>query len=82
MSNHVLDKSRLHLNKKVKSIESNEKEATVYCMDGTIYKGDLIVGADGIWSTVRREMWRLADMYEPGRISEKEKKSKTDSIEP
>jgi 2-polyprenyl-6-methoxyphenol hydroxylase-like FAD-dependent oxidoreductase len=36
---------------------------------GMIFKGDLIVGADGIHSTVRREMWRIANDVEPGYIS-------------
>lgn len=43
--------------------------------DGAVYTGDLIVGADGVHSSVRSEMWRLADVISPGLITEKERKS-------
>lgn len=29
--------------------------------DGQTVKGDLLVGTDGVYSPVRREMWRLVD---------------------
>ncbi len=43
------------------------------CEDGSNYAGDIIAGADGIFSTVRQEMWRTADQEDPGFISKEEK---------
>lgn len=48
---------------------------TVHTEDGHTYKGDLVVGADGVHSQVRAEMWRLAEEMKPGVISEAERNS-------
>jgi 2-polyprenyl-6-methoxyphenol hydroxylase-like FAD-dependent oxidoreductase len=48
---------------------------TVYSADGTSYEGDILAGADGVFSATRQEMWRAADREEPGAISEKDKTS-------
>jgi 2-polyprenyl-6-methoxyphenol hydroxylase-like FAD-dependent oxidoreductase len=33
---------------------------------GKVFKGDILVGADGIYSTVRQEMWRIGTKESPG----------------
>lgn len=38
------------------------------CEDGTSYTGDILVGADGVNSKARSEMWRLADEQDPGLV--------------
>jgi 2-polyprenyl-6-methoxyphenol hydroxylase-like FAD-dependent oxidoreductase len=48
-------------NKRVFRIEHEPNGVRVFTKDGSTYKGDFIVGADGIHSTVRLEMWRMAD---------------------
>ncbi|KAL3443344.1 hypothetical protein BJX65DRAFT_298416 [Aspergillus insuetus] len=53
-------KSNIHINKKVIEIKQTEREAQVVTNDGSVYRGDLVVGADGIHSAVRAEMWRQA----------------------
>ncbi|CEL11273.1 ausM [Aspergillus calidoustus] len=53
-------KSNIHINKRVTEIRQTEREAQVVTDDGAVYKGDLVVGADGIHSAVRAEMWRQA----------------------
>lgn len=41
---------KIHYNKKVMSIEQNQDGAMIRCSDGTIYYGDILVGADGAYS--------------------------------
>lgn len=36
-----------------------EKPIKIIHTDGSIYKGDLIVGADGVHNKTRSEMWRV-----------------------
>jgi FAD dependent monooxygenase len=53
--------SRVKLDHKVESIEASPDGVTVKTSNGHIYQGDLVVGADGVHSRVRAEMWRLAN---------------------
>jgi hypothetical protein len=52
---------------------------TVFCVDDSVYKGDIAVGVDGVYSIIRHEMWRHMDLTEPGLLSvlEKTRKSTT-----
>jgi FAD dependent monooxygenase len=54
------DTSHIHVNKKVVDIATTEGAAHVFTEDGNVYTGDLVVGADGVHSKVRSEMWRIA----------------------
>jgi FAD dependent monooxygenase len=60
------DKSRIVLNKKVMRFEHGEGSVTVRCEDGSVFVGDLVVGADGVHSRTRKEMQRIANEKEPG----------------
>lgn len=35
----------------------NHQGVRVTCMDGTVTEGDVLIGADGIWSACRAQMW-------------------------
>ncbi|QYS94606.1 Flavoprotein monooxygenase [Trichoderma simmonsii] len=51
--------------KKVSDIQSGEKKAKVVCDDGSIYEGDLVLGADGVHSQTRKIMRKLALEADP-----------------
>ncbi|KAJ5519071.1 Monooxygenase FAD-binding [Penicillium expansum] len=71
------DKSKIIVNKRVLQVQLSTGNASVVTDDGKIYTGDLIVGADGVHSRIRSEMWRLADELQPGLITPKERKALT-----
>jgi 2-polyprenyl-6-methoxyphenol hydroxylase-like FAD-dependent oxidoreductase len=56
------------VSKKVTKVELEPSRVKVETSDGSSYYGDILVGADGVHSRVRNEMWRLADALEPGYI--------------
>ncbi|KAL0573426.1 hypothetical protein V5O48_008520 [Marasmius crinis-equi] len=65
---NIKDKSKCLLNKGVARVEQDEDAGgvRVHIKDGSSYTGTILVGADGVHSTVRREMWRIADTISPG----------------
>lgn len=80
LADHLVDNSKIHLNKRVSRVVDNSGSAIVYCTDGTSYEGDLVVGADGVNSIVRREMWRHADEAGEGRQYENDKHGKNPQL--
>ncbi|KAI0882424.1 uncharacterized protein GGS22DRAFT_43895 [Annulohypoxylon maeteangense] len=53
-------KDRILTSKRVVRVDSVENCVHVQTEDGTTYTGDIVVGADGVRSVVRKEMWRNA----------------------
>ncbi|KAF9320554.1 hypothetical protein BG003_005737 [Podila horticola] len=51
-------KERLHMGKKLVSFYEDDKGVTIHCADNTRYTGDILVGADGTYSTVRDHLYR------------------------
>lgn len=49
---------RIHYGKKFLSMIQNREGVMIRCADGTTYHGDLLVGADGAYSTVRQSLYR------------------------
>ncbi|KAJ9635448.1 hypothetical protein H2201_003110 [Coniosporium apollinis] len=70
---HIIDKTKVLLNKRLASVDHGPWGVKVYCTDGTYYEGDILAGADGVYSPVRQEMWRVADNEEPGAIPVEDK---------
>ncbi|EKG19712.1 Monooxygenase FAD-binding protein [Macrophomina phaseolina MS6] len=64
--NHIKDKSKVLVDKRVVTVKQLANGVQVTTKDGSTYTGDILVGADGIHSTVRKEMWRLGDELSPG----------------
>lgn len=48
----------IHLDKKIVSFDQDLKDIYVRCSDGTIYQGDILIGADGAHSAVRQHLYR------------------------
>lgn len=76
LAKHITDNTKILLNKRVIRIEHSPNKASAVCEDGSKEEGDIIIGADGIYSTVRREMWRCGDMAGEGARFERDKKGK------
>ncbi|KAH7377289.1 hypothetical protein BKA66DRAFT_513594 [Pyrenochaeta sp. MPI-SDFR-AT-0127] len=53
-------KDRILTSKRVNRVEHGKDHVKVFTQDGSMYTGDIVVGADGIHSAVREEMWRAA----------------------
>ncbi|KAJ0275259.1 hypothetical protein Brms1b_006614 [Colletotrichum noveboracense] len=73
---NLKQKNKVNPSKRVNKIDLSEKGVTVYTTDGSIYEGDIVVGADGIHSTVRSEMWRIGIKETPGYFPHDEQSSR------
>lgn len=51
-------KDRVLIRKRVVRLDTVEGCLHVQAEDGSRYTGDIVVGADGVHSVVRKEMWR------------------------
>ncbi|KAK7706600.1 hypothetical protein SLS64_007431 [Diaporthe eres] len=69
---HLVHKDRVKLNKKVSQIKLVPGGVEVLTKDGDTFKGSIVVGADGIYSTVRAEMFRLAGELQPDYLDQEE----------
>ena len=76
LAKHIHNQQGILLNKKVTKIDHLADGVIVHCGDGTSYCGDMVVGADGIWSKVRQEMWRAGEAADPGAISPEDENGK------
>ncbi|KAF9887790.1 hypothetical protein FE257_009596 [Aspergillus nanangensis] len=63
--NNIKDKSRIHTSCEVCKIEQRDGSVEVVTKDGVSFHGDIVVGADGVHSPIRQEIWRLADSEVP-----------------
>ena len=59
--NNLKSKERVLTNKRVFRVEHEASGVKVFTKDGSTYTGDFVVGADGVHSAIRQEMWRIAD---------------------
>lgn len=68
------EKSKIHVNSNVVHVDHLGNDGVVvYTQSGHSYKGDLLVGADGVHSQVRTQMWAISDRMQPGWITRNEK---------
>ncbi|KAH7308985.1 hypothetical protein B0I35DRAFT_515346 [Stachybotrys elegans] len=68
-------RSSIHLSKEVVKVETGAtgRGARVETKDGTVFTGDMVIGADGVRSAVRGQLWRIADAETPGYIPDQDK---------
>ncbi|KAH8592116.1 hypothetical protein B0O99DRAFT_597462 [Bisporella sp. PMI_857] len=71
--NRIRDKSRIHKKQELTKVETIGTKVRVETKDGSIFTADLLIGADGVRSYVRQELWRIADSEKPGYIPEQDK---------
>lgn len=72
--NNLRDKTKVHTSREVTTIDVLESKVVLKTKDGAVIEGSVVVGADGVHSCVRSELWRMAREATPGDISEKEVK--------
>jgi 2-polyprenyl-6-methoxyphenol hydroxylase-like FAD-dependent oxidoreductase len=68
------DTSHIHVNKSVSGVQQGKDSVRVTTEDGSSYEGDLVVGADGVHSKVRAEMWSFHNSPELARVALREHK--------
>lgn len=61
--------------KRVVGVRLTEHGTAVSVADGTEYEADLVVGADGVHSRVRSEIWKMAEENRPASVSTRERRS-------
>ena len=73
---NIKDKSKVLTDKRVTQVEVDEEGVKATMLDGSTYCGDILIGADGIHSTVRQQMWNIADSRSPNYIPASERTGK------
>ena len=68
------DKTKVKSGAGVVDIIDSDESVEVILADGSVEKGDLVIGCDGVHSLVRTLMWRNANTAVPGLITTDEKK--------
>ncbi|KAF9430165.1 hypothetical protein BGZ76_000944 [Entomortierella beljakovae] len=58
--------SKIHMSKKVTSFQQNQDGVTLEFYDGTTAQGDILVGADGAYSSVREQLFK--DLNNKGKL--------------
>ncbi|KAJ5195989.1 hypothetical protein N7449_006468 [Penicillium cf. viridicatum] len=69
----IQDKSKVITSQRVQSIENGTSSVKVTTTTGETYTGNIVVGADGIYSKVRQEMWKAAEKIDPTWVDPTEK---------
>lgn len=70
------DTSKIHISSDVVKVVCGADGVAVETADGSVFHGDIVVGADGIHSKVKQEMQRIAADETPGRDLFPQKDSK------
>ncbi|KAL3452581.1 hypothetical protein BJX65DRAFT_293076 [Aspergillus insuetus] len=71
------DKTKILTGKDVVELKGLSDGVCAITSDGSVYEGGIVVGADGVHSRVRSEIWRWAGREIPGSLSARERNSMT-----
>ncbi|KAL2797702.1 hypothetical protein BJX66DRAFT_323165 [Aspergillus keveii] len=71
------DKTKILTGKDVVELKGLSDGVCAITSDGSVYEGSIVVGADGVHSRVRSEIWRWAGREIPGSLSARERNSMT-----
>ena len=63
---NLRDKSKVHTSCALVKVVCRSGGVMVETNDGSVFHGDIVVGADGVHSRVRQEMQRIAAEDTPG----------------
>ena len=66
----------MFLNTKAVRVENTATSAVVHCADGSQWTGDVVVGADGVHSRIRSEMWNRMEKQQLSHTVAREKDGK------
>lgn len=64
---HIRQKDKVLTSRRVVSFEMDENGVSVECQDGSVHRGSILIGADGIRSTVSRQMSQLSGNSKKGK---------------
>ncbi|KAJ5569383.1 FAD/NAD(P)-binding domain-containing protein [Penicillium hetheringtonii] len=67
------DRNKIILGQNVTMVETFSEGVAVHTAGGLVYGGDLVVGADGVHSIVRREIWRAMKNTSPTRALDEDR---------
>ncbi|KAF9134468.1 hypothetical protein BGW39_006928 [Mortierella sp. 14UC] len=61
-----IPRDKIHVNKKLTTMERDKEGVTIHYADGASYRGDILIGADGAYSGVRQALYKI--MFEKGTL--------------
>ncbi|KAL7268907.1 hypothetical protein RUND412_008446 [Rhizina undulata] len=70
---NIKDKSKVLPDHRVVDVKETDQGVEVTTKNGKTFKGDIVIGADGVHSAVRRLLQGIADKVQPGYIPERDK---------
>lgn len=65
---HIRQKDKVLTSRRVVGFEMDEHGVSVECQDGSVHRGSILIGADGIRSTVSRQMSLLSGNSKKGKL--------------
>lgn len=66
--NRIRQRDKVLTSKRVSVVSQGDGGVTVECQDGSLYQGSMMVGADGIHSTVGRHISQASGKVKQGEI--------------